>query len=554
MNEQRKQPGVPRAATGRRLLVGVQWDAACWTRAPLLVDRILRVLHRVPLHWNLPAFPPDDAGSTGLAEVLRERLASAGDALIAMGCTGACQPALGLAELDREIAWGLRNPWSTGIVDVLGRRPAAIAPRFADLDRPGAAALCLRHGLALVGTAAADRPLSFAGHYGLRVFPFTRLPLGGSSRPALDADLRRLLSVDGDVFVVFDLAALPGEPAAAALLIETLADRVLGSGRTVVTLAEAALGGETRQPAGGRASVETAEWRLFPAAILRRRLEAAESLRRRKRRRSDETRDLLAQLSAATPAPGAPSPGAPSTGVPRRYADRGLIAHMQGEATLSGERFDVRLAGGRFCGLVHGRQALTPQRPASTLLRVNGRTLAARGRSAFSFEGDDGTGLREDLAIEPGGSLVVDYAFRGEQDVLAVEAAFVVPALPHDAVVEEWTPLALTLADVPPGREVPIVFEAPDGSTGTCLVAERDGWRPVAGSVFRVKTDATEIVLTTGGDGRGAWGIFLFRVAKSGARRRVLEANPFGTAGPVPAAALAGTGGSFRFTLGLGRP
>jgi hypothetical protein len=541
--------GAHRAATGRRLLVGVQWDAACWARAPLLVDRILRVLHPVPLHWNLPAFPGTDTGASSLAPVLRERLASAGDSLIAMGCTGACQPVLGLEELDREIAWGVRNPWSTGLADVLGRRPSAIAPRLADLDRPGAAALFLRHGLALVGTAAADRPLAFEGHYGVRVFPYTRLPLEGAGHQSLDADLRRLMALSGDVFVMIDLAALPNAPAAAAPLIETFAERVLGSGRAVVPLAEASLDGETRQPADGRASTEVAAWRVFPATTLRRRLEEAEGLRRRRRRRSDETHDLLALLSAATP-----DPSAPATSPPRRYTDRGLIAHMQGEARLSGDIFDVRLAGGRFCGLARGREALTPHRPAVSLLRANGRTLAARGRSAFSFEGDDGTGLREDLVLEPGGSLVVDYTFRGDHPYLAIEASYAFPALTPGAVVEEWTPLALTLAEVPQGREMPVAFEAPDGSTGTCLVAERDGWRPAAGSRFRVKAGEAEIILANGADGGGGWGLFLFRVAKVGPGRRVLEVNPYGAAGPFAAARLADSRGSFGFTIGLGRP
>jgi len=548
MNAQRKRPGSPRGEAGRRLLVGVQWDAACWTRAPLLVDRILRLLHGVPLHWNLPAFPSDEADPSPLAEVLRERLASAGDSLIAMGCTGACQPVLGLAELDREVAWGLRNPWSTGIVDVLGKRPSAIAPRLADLDRPGAAALFLRRGLALVGTAAAHRPLSFAGHYGVRVFPFTRLPLAGAGRASLDADLRRLLAIAGDVFLMIDLGALPAAPAAASPLIESFAERVLGSGRTVVTLADAALGGELRQPAGGRATAETAEWRNFPAALVRRRLEAAESLRRRKRKPTDETRELLALLSAATR-----EPEAPTSIAPKRHADRGLIAHMQGETTLSGETFDVRFAGGRFCGLVRGRESLTPARPAVSLLRVDGRTLAARGRSAFSFEGDDGTGLREDLAIEPGGSVVVDYAFRGDHPFLAVEASFTFPTLPPEAVVEEWTPFAFALAEASPGREASVAFETPDGSTGTCLVAEGDGWRPAAGSIFRVKAGAAEIELTSGSGGIPAWGVFLFRIARAGPGRRVLEVSPFGTAGPVPAAALAGTSATRGFTIGLGR-
>jgi hypothetical protein len=552
MNAERKQPGSPgdppRASAGRRLLVGVQWDAACWSRAPLLVDRILRVLHPVPLHWNLPALPAADPEASGAAPVLRERLASAGDSLLAMGCTGACQPVLALEELDREIAWGLRNPWSTGLADVFRRKPAAAVPRIADFDRPGAAALFLRHGFPLVGTAA-DQPLSFSGHYGLRVFPYARVPAGGGNRQELDADLRRLIALSGDVFLMIDLAALPAAPAAAAPLIETFADRVLGSGRAVVPLAEAALNGETRQSADGRATAESAEWRRFPAPVLRRRLETAEGPRRRRRRRSDETRDLIALLSAATPDPPVAAPGAP-----RRYTDRGLIAHMQGEATLSGDLFDVRLAGGRFCGLARGREALTPLRPALSWLRVNGRTLVARGRSAFSFEGDDGTGLREDLVLEPGGSLVVDYTFRGEQASLAVEAAYTFPALPPGAVVDEWAPLVLALAEVPAGRDVPVAFEAPDGSSGTCRVAEQDGWRPAAGSRFRVKAGATEIVLATAPGGPAAWGLFLFRVAKVGTGRRVLEVNPCGAAGPLPAATLAGSSGSFGFTIGLGRP
>ena len=435
---------------------------------------------------RLPRGPT--TGASGLAPVLRERLASAGDSLIAMGCTGACQPVLGLEELDREIAWGLRNPWSTGLADVLGRRPAAVAPRLADLDRPGAAALFLRHGLALVGTAAADRPLSFSGHYGLRVFPYARVPLGGAAARSLDADLRRLMALSGDVFLMIDLAALPPAPAAAAPLIETFAERVLGSGRAVVPLADAALDGETRQPADGRAIGREHGVAPVPRRALRRRLEAAEGPRR-------GAAGAATRRATCSPcSPRRPRASAAAPGAPRRYTDRGLIAHMQGEATLSGDVFDVRLAGGRFCGLARGPGS--PDAPApgrSPGCGSNGRTLAARGRSAFSFEGDDGTGLREDLVLEPGGSLVVDYTFRGDHPSLAVEASYTFPALTPGAVVEEWAPLALALAEVPRGREIPVAFEAPDGSTA------RASWRSgTAGGRRPVRASAVKA-----GDGGG---------------------------------------------------
>lgn len=545
MSAQRKPPvSTPRAVDGRRLLVGIQWDGACWPRAPLLVDRVLRSLHAIPIHWNLPSFPADPGGPSPVAAVLRERLDSAADALLAMGCCGACLPALGLDEMDREIAWGLRNPWSTGIVDLLGRRPAGAAPRLPDLDRPEAARPLLRHGLSLVGVAG-RRPFTFAVRHGLRIFPYARLPAPRMDRAGLDADLRRLLAGNGDVFVMLDFAALPPAPGDAAPFIETLALRVLGCGRTPVTLAEAAL--EAPTAAGPGPGLDAGEWRLFPAIDLRLRMAAVEGLRRRRRRRVEETRDLLARLSASTPEPAPPPPGAP-----RRYADRGLIAHMQGETTLAGAVFDVRLAGGRFCGLVAGREALTPLRVAGSWVRAGGRTIAARTRSAFSFEGDEGSGLREDLALEPGGSLVVDYAFRGEDPVLSLEGSWVFPSLHPGAVVEEWAPLVLALAELPPGRDVEITFDAPEGSAGTMRLAERDGWRTVAASRLLVGTGDRAVQLAT--PGGAAWGVFLFRIARGRFGRRLLEVNPAGSLGPVSAGRLAGTRGAFAFTLGVGRP
>ena len=546
MSAERKHPvSPPRMSAGRRVLVGVQWDGACWTRAPLLADRILRVLHAVPLHWNLPAFPSDEGKPSPVIPVLRERLASAGDTLLAMGCTGACQPVLGLGELDREIAWGLRNPWSTGLVDVLGQRPAAAAPRLVDLERPDAAEAFLRHGLRLVGIADGG-PFVVTSHHGLRVFPYARVPVPGVGRTRLDAELRRLLASDGDVFVMLDLSALPPAPGAAVPLIETLAERVLGSGRSVVPLVEAAL--DAQHYANRRTVNGAGAWRLFPAIPLRRRIASVEKARQKRRRHAEETRDLLARLSAGTPDPPPPPPE-----VPRRYTDRGLIAHMQGETTLAGAAFDVSLAGGRFCGLVHGREALTPQRPAGSWVRAGGRTIAARGRSAFSFEGDGGTGLREDLVLEPGGSLVVDYAFRADDTVLTVEGSWIFPELSAGAVVEEWAPLVLALADLAPGQDIGVDFEAPDDSRGASLITERDGWCTVAGSRFRVKAGDREVLLEARG-GEPAWGVFLFRIARARLGRRVLEVNPAGAVGPVPAGSLAGTRGAFAFTIGLGRP
>jgi hypothetical protein len=221
---------------------------------------------------------------------------------------------------------------------------------------------------------------------------------------------------------------------------------------------------------------------------------------------------------------------------------------MLGETLLAGEGFDLRLSGGRFCGLTMDGRDLTPARPAYSRLSVDGRTLPFRTTTAFSYEDAEGTGLREELTVEPGGRLVVDYSFRGERPRLSVDGSATLPSLRAESLVEEWIPLAVTLVEVAPGWGIDIEIVAPDGSRGSRRLVESDGWQMLAGASFAT----AGIVLEA--EGQPSWMLMLFRISRGNGRRRFLEASPVGVHRARPVGGLSGRTVSFAFTLGVRGP
>ena len=278
--------------------------------------------------------------------------------------------------------------------------------------------------------------------------------------------------------------------------------------------AEAALDGDTRQPADGRASAETARVaplpRRDPAAAARGSRGSA-----RQAPAAQPTRPATCSrvLSAATPDPPVAAAGAPAAarrpGADRPHAGRG---------DAGGRR--LRRAPRRRPVL---RARARPRSPDARSVRpsrgcaANGRTLVARGRSAFSFEGDDGTGLREDLVLEPGGSPRGRLHLPRRAALPRRRGRLHLPRPPRRTVVDEWAPLVLRPRGGAPGRDVPVAFEAPDGSSGTCLVA-RAG-RMAAGGRIALPGEGRATAEVVARDRRRRarpWGLFLFRIAKVG--------------------------------------
>jgi hypothetical protein len=525
----------------RRIRLGFQWEAESWDDAPFWFDTLFRTLQGHRVHWNLPAMSIEipSRRRAVIARSLRTRIESSGDLVTSMGYAGACHPFLNLDELDRELSWGLKNPWGTGITDILDLRPPVLIPQLPDLLRPEAGKMYEAHGFPLVGisTAAHDTSDTPAGW-----FPFLgyRAATLGSA-DAFARRLRRFAAVPADLFVMLDLS---GEESASHL--EAVLDALLsvfrtGPGLTLVEIpAQAA-----KAPA---VPDRPTDWSSFPGPVIHGRIDAASVLVRKKRKKSEEFQRILTLMGPRGAADAAPSDADPDSSNSKR-----LVAHMLGDVVLAGTTFDVRLAGGRFCGMVRKGHDVLPGVPALSTLRTSLKDLTYQTVSSFSFEGESGTGLREELGLDGRGdtSISIEYSFREDSPHLSIRGEIRFPRFADSVRVDQYSPLTLALREVDRGQSIEVEAWAPDGSMSKATVAPDRPPVVLPGARHRLpRKDGGFIVLCYSCPDGGSWGMPAFRIARQKGKR-YLFLNSFGSETPFPAAAISGRRERFSMLLGL---
>ncbi len=533
-----------RRRNGGRLCLGFQWDAGSWETVPSWCEPLFAWLDTRTVHWNLPAMPPDMPlrKRTSLSRLLRSRIEARGDAVTALGFTGACHPLLNIDELEREVAWGLKNPWGTGIAELLGVRASVLVPQVPDLARAEAWGIYRDHGFTRIGVCVDAATVSEEAPEGC--LPCARLsganwvPGGAQSRR-----LRRLFSAAGAIFLMVDLSGVSPERALPHLL-EDLGAQLFSRGREPDLLEPAA---PPLPPAPVPPSGLRMDWTPFHPPVLHAALDATAAVARRKRRKNEEYAALLARLGTGKAKPDEVAPGREST-----EGNKLLVAHMLGEVALAGSSFDVRLVGGRFCGATRQGRDLMPACPAASFLRA-GKSLARfKTLSSFSFESERGTGLREELGLDGrDGSLIsIEYAFRDDSPLLSIAATVHFPDIPGPQV-DEYAPLALALRLLHKGESATIEVAAPDGSASSVEVTEEAGGMLIPGAVHRIRrADGGWIRLQFATQEGRRWGLPSFRVTRTKAGR-ILEANPFGSYSPVPGPCLSGRREAFCLHIGL---
>ena len=524
---------------GRQVFLGVQWDRGSWDNLPTLCDLIREKAGERPLVWNFPAIPAESLQKTKmwLHKTLNGRRDL--DLIAPMGYAGACHPVLTLEELEKEISWGMENPWGTGVSQVLEIRPDVLMPRVADVLRPEARAAYRRHGFKTLGITG-GRGTSWFADDGLECFTCTRIPVAGLR------GIRR--PREGDVLLMLDLSG----PAMVEVLEEAL---------ELMTPWLAPPGAPSPLTAAHSSSRRLRElaaagldWSPFPAPLLRQALSSVTAGVRKKRRKNDECRELLSSLSlgAASASPATVVGGkeeAPAGALP---GGSHLVAQMLGEVSLAGNGFDVKLAGGRFTGITRNGRDVLPLRPARSYLRVGGKRWTFRTRNSFSFEGDEGTGLREVLGIDSqeNASLSIEYAFCESSPLLEITVDVRWPAFAPGAIIDEHAPLVITLAELGRAEEAVIQTEAPDGGISS-MRAGSGSWVVMPGSLHRITLGGGgTLLLRPGPAGSHAWNLASFRVTHEG-RKRFLEANPFGGWSPLPAGLLSERRERFSLLIGI---
>jgi hypothetical protein len=527
----------------RRICLGFQWDTGSWDNALAWCTWLFTKFDHQRLHWNLPAFPPDGQlrRRASLIKALRSRIEAGGDAVVSMGYAGACHPLLNLDELDRELSWGLKNPWGTGITEMLEVRPRVLMPRMPDLQRPEAWKQYRAHGFTHVGIAGSIRSLPAVRSEG--TFSYVLLPVSAVGTAA--HGLRRLISSARDLFLVIDLSGSAG-PGPFEQGIDDLTAVLRSSREQSFSLIADPSPAETDPPP--RLPLYRPDWSAFPAPVLRAKLAATAAIARKKKKKSEEYRELLTVL-----APG----DAVTAAVDLREEETGnrarLVAHMLGEVALTGAEYDVRLTGGRFCGITRRGIDILPRRPAASYLMVDGATRHYRTTSSFSFEGENGTGLREELALEgeDGATLSIEYSFEDDSPLLSVSAEILHPRLAGSGIVQEYAPLAIALAEVPRGGKVEVETSAPDETSFSSHISEDQGCVLIPGASHRIRRPGGGWISIRFAPREGRkWGLPFFRIVR-GRGGRFLLMNPFGSYAPMPAAALRGRHERFSLFLGL---
>jgi hypothetical protein len=536
-------PLSPASGNGRSICLGFQWDAASWETVSALWHPLFSWLGSRTVHWNLPALPADMAPRrrASVLKPLAARIESQADGVTAMGFSGAAHPLLTIDELEREVTWGLKNPWGTGITDVLGVRPLLLVPRVADLRRADSWKVYGHNGFGLIGifrdegTRVSEVP---AG-----CLSFVRAGLAGNRPDAEDARrVGRLASSPSGTLLQVDLSGVTDGGALRSLLEGP--SGIFGARMPALQPLPEPPG---PLPAAAPARQGKQDWRPFCLAGLHETLEDTGSLSRKKRKKNDEYGALLSRMGSA----GDGRPAAQDAG--KLQKNLRLVAHMLGEVALAGNGFDVRLQGGRFCGITRQGKQMLPALPALSYLRVGSKTSWYRTVSSFSFESDRGTGLREELRIPgtDGPSVGIEYSFQDDSPLLSIVLDTIFPDVAAGAQVQEHAPLALALRLLKKGESATIEFSAPDGSGSSVDVSEETGSVIVPGALHRIRrTDGGWILLRYSHPGISAWGLPSFRVRRIG-RARVLEANPFGSYDRQPGHTLGGRHASFSLRIGL---
>jgi hypothetical protein len=532
----------------RRIILGMRWDGGSWDRVPVWCDALLPLLDGVPVHWCFPSPPP---GGASLAEEafirpLRERLKTGLDTVIAQGFSGAPHPLLAMDELEKELAWSLKNPWLTGTADMLAVKPATIAPILPDFERQAALRCYIDAGFSHIGVPGGG-PLAPIRFHGITLFTYALLGFVEGPPGAILRSIRHAIGHGGDAFVMVDLPAFPTTRSTAAFLQNLM--RSLFSTGTKPSLLESALSTIRAEesdspPECGR------KW--ISAHSARAKIALASGYRLRKRKKNEEFRKILTILSPQ----GVPASVEATETRPlpekRKQRKKSLLAHMLGDVTLAGKEFDVKLSTGRFCGIMIRNAFILPNIPSSSFITVNGRTYGYRMVSSVSFEEDDGTGLRAELSGEypTRGGLILEYEFAGENPELRISAVIRYPLLAPEQTLDGSAPLIFTLQELPQNEPALISVLCPDGSEARHLLQETDGWKPIPAMSWSIGAPGKRIILSAAQPPERKWGLCCFRVAKTKGRR-MLEANPFGGPAGVGGAAVSGKTENHSLFIGL---
>jgi hypothetical protein len=538
--------------SARRIALGLRWDGASWEGVPALMDHLLPRVADIPLHWCFTA-PPAELRSAleERAPALRQRLTEGGDTLLPAGFRGSAHGLLALDELEKELAWSVANPWRTGIRDLFGVRTAGCAPLFPDFGRPRIFQSYEKSGFHFVGIERDGEAERWKAD-GLDLFSYRKVLAKASARSP-SPEIRRAVGEKGDLLLMVEIPPA-ADKGTVGDFFEDLFRFIEAVGGECVTFGDVF----SSRKISAAPFPSPASCSRIPAQLLRWKLALSSPLQKKRRKKGEEYLQILEGLSlpgdAASYREDARFPDASV----RHPKGKTLVSHMQGEVTLAGMCFDARLTSGRFCGITRQGRFVLPNILAASFITINGKTYHFRSGSTVSFEGETGTGLRDDLVLEgsreirdAAGHLTVEYEFRGDMPELFISAVVRYPRLSAVQTVDALAPLVISLIAAKGAEVAALHVVCPDGSEASYRITGADGWKGIPGMSWSLDSPEGRIFLHCAPPGERKWGLCFFRLVK---RRgsSILEANPFGSPIPIAGRLVSGKVEALGLLIGLG--
>ena len=533
------------------ILLVLRFSTSNTVRLVSAIERCLDALERgieepLPVHW---AFAPHwlvGDSSRRADEVLARLKARSGDMIVPAGFAGAYHLLLAPSELERELAWAVRNPWLEGVEDCFGRPPDALVSDYADLFRTSSEKIYAASPVHLVVAQDGGSVSLFDGKIRATI---PSISVCGVRVSEVMKRLKRAYRREEHdrYFVVVDpLRGAPGElEELLAQLVHLSAVRAGLRFETVRTL----LQGGTGQPAETNCAIGATSW--IPVDPQTRLVRRPAFGRTDTKRSTPETRtrrrlELLSAMDTA-------EAGIPLETEAAAPVTRTLIADMSGDITLSEGSVDVHFRGGEFAGLSRGGTQLLSGGASRGYFRSADSENAFRTVSTFSFEDEGVRGLRVikglsgEGVVSPG-RVVLDFYFHEESDELIVSTQVLYPQFSGSGLIERYALIEMPLFEIGDGESISVEGEYPYGERYLRTIALLSYPIQLPGKrfLFRKGRAAFRIAFPT----LEREEVELLPVElRSDGQRRCLYLNPRGNYAPVSSSAISGIQEHFTMIL-----
>ena len=379
--------------------------------------------------------------------------------LAGMGWSGACFSSLTRQEIEWEARWTRRNPWGTGLEQLLERPLNILHPRRANPE--DLRVLQDRFAYLLCGSET-ETLLYRNGEPHPQHIP--TLTVGSPNLPQAGGTilLHQILPVDFDT--------------AAAETLHHLILQLEANGAAPVALTDisfASPGG-----AGDRMAVAESSTPLIEEALRHSRITPA----RRSRTDLQERHRFVLSNLGLLPENTAPASAMTETASPKDSIES--LGSMVGRALFHDEKLHVTTLGGRLAGLVWNDTTLLPLHRAQGYIVSNGKTTYLEMKAAHAFEIQNVHGVLEESDL---GGIQCDqriYIAEGYQALLyRVEAVFPSRWVQENPV-SRFSLLRLFLGTADDSFVI-VKTWYPDGSHRLWDIPNRPGFYTVTGSTIQ---------------------------------------------------------------------